>query len=147
MNFKVSRLLIFTITFLYLIHFTSADFSYSIGDDTLKLCRCSDLQDSIKFKNNGAETTQYTITSNLDFVSITPSDFRLPPGQVREVELLISSPCKSSTKILKLRVRSFVQIPSHIPYTSTSPFSTPRSVLACFAAYGSEDRQTLSYQS
>ncbi|MFH1589528.1 MAG: hypothetical protein ABIB43_03105 [archaeon] len=102
----ILKLAIILFTFLYLVNFVSAEFAIQPGEDVISLCRCSTLEDSFQIKNTGSDKTTYTLLSNLKFVEIKDSKFSLAPGEIKEVGLLINSPCDSFTKTLKIEIKS-----------------------------------------
>ncbi|MFC2134818.1 hypothetical protein ACFLTH_09390 [Bacteroidota bacterium] len=106
MNLKFLKLIVLCLTFLYLINTVSANFGYNTEADVLKACRCSEITDILKIKNTGTETTVYTLSSNLDYVEFSPSEFELQAGKFQDVIINIDAPCKTATKDLKIRVKS-----------------------------------------
>ncbi|NQU98246.1 hypothetical protein HQ533_02165 [Candidatus Woesearchaeota archaeon] len=106
MTLKLTKLVVFLLVGLFLVSFVSASFGVYSEKNLLKLCRCSELEDTIKIKNTGSENTIYTLSSNLDFVEITPFEFELAPREVQDVTLLVKAPCESLRKDLKIKVRS-----------------------------------------
>ncbi|MBC8500862.1 MAG: hypothetical protein ISS25_02305 [Nanoarchaeota archaeon] len=106
MNLKILRLVILLITFLYLVNFASAEFGVYSEKKLLKLCRCSELDDLIKIKNTGTQSTIYSLSSNLDFVEINPHEFELSPGDIQNIQITVKAPCKTLKKNLKIKIKS-----------------------------------------
>ncbi|MBU1854086.1 MAG: hypothetical protein KKF89_00045 [Nanoarchaeota archaeon] len=100
------KLVVFLIIGLFVVNIASASFGVYSEKNLLKICRCSELEDTIKIKNTGSQNTIYTLTSNFDFVKITPSEFELSSKAIQDIDLLITAPCESLKKELKIRVRS-----------------------------------------
>ncbi|MBU1201178.1 MAG: hypothetical protein KJ583_03975 [Nanoarchaeota archaeon] len=80
-------------------------FGAATGDANLKVCSCSKLNDSIKIRNTENKKVAYSLSSNLDFVSINPSYFELESGAIQEVLLQINAPCNILDKTLKITVK------------------------------------------
>ena len=106
MVLKSSKIVILLLIFLYLSNFSNADFGTYSEKPSINVCRCSQADDIIKIKNTGEQLTKYTLISNLDFVTLTPSEFQLEAGDIKNVKIEINAPCKNSKKNLIINIQS-----------------------------------------
>ncbi|MBU1030709.1 MAG: Ig-like domain-containing protein [Nanoarchaeota archaeon] len=59
----------------------------------LEICQCAKLTDSLFIKNNGLYSAKYTISTNQEFLTLSPKSFELYPGEQITIPVLFNIPC------------------------------------------------------
>lgn len=82
------------------------EFEVSSHSTVIESCSCSPKISTINIYNSGNVANRYTISSNLEFATISQTIVSLKPKESQEVTVFIDTPCKESKTNLEITVRS-----------------------------------------
>ena len=84
------------------IHVTLIDmnkgFSVSSPYSGFEICSCNVMTNTIQIANTGSYASQYTLSSNKDYVVFSQNNIDLLPGEFKEVLVYINAPCSQKQK-------------------------------------------------